>query len=211
MSKCSYSAVAYVLAVYLGAALGAESADDATTIVVPIKSVWGLNMPGTKNVLKMERGACRGLVEEMRRSLHQSLDKGATAGPVIVVSGCGVEALGEAGKTLIGCTERRNRFRDSDEISVLFYSRVYGDAVCLDSIERRNQAVHIVYRLVGHEEAYVDAHFGLIPLGKLPPGKYEVVIEPSPSAQKFLARGSKSPAETMAKIFCESSTFEVTE
>lgn len=210
MSKCSSRVGACVVVVCLGAVLGAESANDAITLVVPLDSVWALNMPGTKDVLKIDNGAYRGLVGEMRRSLHQPNGKSGTAGKVIVVSGQGAMALKEAGKELIEGRSGRGRVRETEEISVLFYSRLFALDVRLESIEIRNQRIRIVYGLNEHEEAYVDEHFGLIPLGKLPAGKYEVLIEPSLTARELVSRGFKAPAETMAKVVCESSTFDVT-
>jgi hypothetical protein len=52
-------------------------------------------------------------------------------------------------------------------------------------VERRDKIIEVRYELIPHiEEAHTD-HFSLIPLGKLPPGHYQVAISRDPLREGY--------------------------
>jgi len=177
---------------------------------IPLDRVWALQIPGTVEVSKIVPNAQKIIIEDIRRSLSQELPKGRQAGPVFAVTGSEIEALKQAEETIVHGKKPKQSFRVHDEISIIFFSRLFGQYVYLDAIVKTGNEIQVTYRFVPHEEAVLTEHFALIPVGRLPARKYEVKIVQIPMDVKLLELGFQPPAsDVVTSIVCQSSEFEV--
>jgi hypothetical protein len=153
-------------------------------VEIPLKEVWAEAMPGTRNVRELQRVPetnsneelyRRSLVEQFKRPLRKGLppdraDKG------FAVPGNGLEALKRATDVITQKSERPKSLSKDDFATVVFFSHSAGSYVRLDSVERSGPIITIKWHFLTHATLDMSAHFALIPLGKLSPGKYEVKI-----------------------------------
>jgi hypothetical protein len=124
-------------------------------------------------------------------------------GPGFAVEGIGVDALRVAHAVLVKDQKRPETL--SGSVNLVFYSLLAGVDVCLDTVTRNEFAITIHYHLETDEpfiETISTTNFALIPLGSLPPGKYEVAIQRDPGN----VNGEEKIAEA---VICKSFPFEV--
>ena len=182
------------------------------SVMIPLEEVWAFRMLGTIDISKAIPISHAITIDEIRRSLSQLPPKDSEAKPAFAVTGQGVEALVGAKEALVGGNAPKQSFRAHDDISVVFFSRLCPWFVHLDSIEKSGNIIQVAYRFVPHEESNLTEHFALIPIGKLPPGKYEVKIVPIPMDTTLLKKGFRPPgSDVAASTVCRSSEFDVTE
>jgi hypothetical protein len=202
-------------------AIGAAAATaDIAPVEIPLKEIWALNIPGTRNVRELDPPRLRdplteeefiqtSLVEQIARSLNVTHwpKEGEDGGPAFVVVGEDLDALRQAQKVLAGELERNETVPGDKELTLVFYS-YYGRTVRLDAVERKNNEVVVKYHLHAHQSGVSTPHFALIPIGKLPPGQVAVTLErlPDTGPSIIVERLRKRPAE---RFLCVSSTFEV--
>lgn len=166
------------------------------SVEIPLDTVWALNIPGTKNILELEPKRKRipptdeelintSPVEQMKQALNHrhSPKKGEKARQSFVVLGTGLDALREARDVLSGEKQRTDSLPTNKELSLIFYAYDPGRSLQLNKIERRDNVITVRYHLIVPEgfisPEYVS-YFALIPLGKLPAGKFNVDIERLP-------------------------------
>lgn len=201
----------------------ADAAGEQQAIVIPLKQVWAYEMPGTIDVRQLEPDnfgeAVRTLSsEEQARHLHASLtmqikqslraNTKKAAGPCFVVVGTGEDALKRAYEVLVQKKEPLNSFRSKDQLSVVFYSYQYGQAIHLRNAIRRGNVIEIQYAFVPHRTLHVTAHLALIPIGRLPPGTVEVHQREVPHEQ---SANKLTDRDIISRVICDSCKFTVTE
>ena len=185
---------------------------DPEPIVIPLEDIWAHNMPGTLNVLKLASDPQKRLVGEIWRSLwaFPSEDKDARAG--FAVSGSGLEVLRQVHAVLVEKKDHKQTFPTNSEISVTFFSYQTHPYVHLHRVERQGHVVNIRYRFVGHETEETTSNFALVPLGKLPPGKYRVNVIQSPMEEEYVTSGYRPINNKIARrIVCNSFSFSIAE
>lgn len=181
--------------------------------LIPLDQIWAHQMPGTRNVRDLEQSGEPISEEQLRKSLVWQLDRdlfnrrkeGKTAGPAFVVIGTGKEALDNAYTVITEHIEPEQLFSAGTDLSLVFYSHMSGGYyVHLDSIERAERKIRVNYRFVAHNTGDATSHFALIPLGRLPEGKFHVEIKQVPSLKG-------SPHRDLSWLVCEDTSFRVKE
>ena len=204
---------------YLAIVLVVSISSTALGEEISLKSIWALDMPGTRNVRELEPKPeaglsadeliSRSLVEQIRWSLNPNFwpKDGQKAGKAFVVAGSGLDALREAHGVLADKIERSSAVAADKETTIVFYAYNSGRSVLLDEVIRQGDTVTVKYHLHAHETLKSTTHFALIPLGKLTPGKIQVNIQRSPdTGPSGLVRRFKTvPAD---RIVCGSFAFE---
>lgn len=173
-------------------AKGSETVEEAITI--PLESIWsndqkwfgGMDIPKTRQIAKLE-GDPRGagpLVNAICRVLGAGSIEDA-ADPAFAVEGKDLDALKNAHAVLVGKQPRPTVLPQDSELSIVFFALYSPYHVSLTDVKRRDNTIKIRYELIPHlENAYTD-HFSLIPLGKLPPGHYQVTISRDPLRERY--------------------------
>ena len=180
--------------------------------VIPLKEIWAHNMPGTRAVHELEPSNSNQR-SSLANQIGGSLDftpKGQVVGKGIAVLGVDKKALSNAHAVLVKGNKPRQTFSDGDDISLVFFSHLFSQYVHLHSVERSDKVIKISYRIVPHETKQMTAHFALIPLGKLPAGKYRVEIARLPLEEKYVSQGFK-PVESRweKRVVCQPFSFTV--
>jgi hypothetical protein len=192
---------------------------------VSLKSIWARDMPHTIDIRALEPD-CFGDVlkgassaEQIRlqeRSLsNRSLSKlgNRNESPIesaFAVRGKGLDALKHAHAVLAMNEKPVNTFHAQDDISIVFFSRMYGASVHLQRVIQDGPRVEIKYRFVPHLDAYLSNNLAIIPLQKLPTGEIDVAITKLPLDKKAIDIGaSEVTDEQAARIVCKPFKFVV--
>lgn len=136
-------------------------ADDV--VQIPLKNSWALDMPGTIDIRSLEPN-CFGDVlkgkssaEQVRLQENSLLTKCLVAlrksnqqqpQPAFAVHRTGLEALKNARARLTKSEKPPKSLRPQDEVSVIFFSRLYGAHVHIEEVRQRDAHVEIKYRFV---------------------------------------------------------------
>ncbi len=182
-------------------------------------------MPGAKDVRDLEpdafgkkvadlssrervRRADKSLLSNALRPLADVPKREAAQG--FAVKGCKVDALKGAHSVLAKDAKPSHSFSAQDTISVVFFSHMNNAFVHIESIERNGSDIEVEYRFIPRFEAQQTVNLALIPLGKLPPGKFNVRMVALPLEGKFIDLGIESvSSEHEARIVCRPFQFEV--
>lgn len=175
---------------YLAIVLAVSISSPAWGEEIPLNSIWGLNIPGTQDVRKLDpprksqpisadEFIRTSLVEQIKHSLdnNHSPKQGEKAGRAFVVMGTGLEALREAQKVLAGDAKRIDEVPANKEITLVVYKYNSGRAMRLDGVDQQGNKLAVRYHLKTYDMLQSFASFALIPIGKLEPGKVEVAVE----------------------------------
>lgn len=204
---------------YLAIVLAVSISSTAWGEEIPLKSIWALDMPGTKDIRELEPKPesgisadeliSRSLVEQIRWSLNPNFwpKEGHNAGKAFVVAGSGIDALREAHGVLADRNKRASSIAADKEMTLVFYAYNSGRSVLLDHVVRKGDTITVKYPLHAHEVLKSTTHFALIPLGKLSPGKFQVNIQRSPDTGPggLVRRFKTVPAD---RIVCGSFAFD---
>jgi hypothetical protein len=202
--------LAYWFAITVSLTTGGMAEATNEKVMIPLDVIWGYNMPGTLNVEELdERGL---LFAEIRRSLWAFPSKDKDARPGFAVAGTGLESLREVHAILVKNQKPRQTFPKDSDICVVFFSYQNQPYVHLHSVRRQGSIVEVRYQFVPHETEETTEHFALIPLGKLPSGKYDVKFIRSPMPQKYIDLGFRPTSDEVARrVVCGSFSFSVAE
>jgi hypothetical protein len=195
-----------------------DGGDQADAVIIPLDQIWALDMPGTHkmstNVTATGEYATPGgeLVRDIVLRALTSKKEGEQAKPAFAVVGSGLDALKQAHAVLVNGQEVVPRYSTDKEIRVVFFSHLFGWYVHLEQVSRRASTITIRYHFKPHRTKDSTRHIALIPLGKLPAGKYEVNITQLPLQPQFIDGGFKPLDESWAKrVVCRPFAFEVKE
>jgi hypothetical protein len=208
----------------LSAAALANSPSD--TVTIPLKDIWALDMPGTKDVRELEPDiygdGMRNISDiERDRRINKSLVTHVGRGAVdkvngpeagFAVIGNGHDALKHAYSYFHDNKPPQTAFPTNDDISLIFFSYTFGPYVYLDHIERKGNTFEIYFRFVNHMTDEVTEHYAIIPVGKLPVGEYEVKIIQLPVDARLL--GTKPDfrpvdLDAQRRVICKPFSFAV--
>ncbi len=190
---------------------------DVKPIEIPLKSIWALDMPGTRDISELADGPVeKSLVEPLLKHLQDTWKSEIGW----AVQGEGLEALqqfyiaemGYGGRkpAPTGFPEiKRGRVYADSPVSLVLFTQQSDYYVHLQSVEKEGNQYWIRYQFVPHKIKESGQHLALIPLGELPPGMYGARMERAPMDKKYLDAGfSEPPHEQMFKV-CGSFGFEV--
>lgn len=176
-----------------------DAAAAAKPMSIPLKDIWAYRMPGTRDIneLASPKGE-ESLVETVLKQIRgiRSEDHG------MAVLGEGVDAL-RAFHRIRTEGLSRNQIAFDAPVSLVFFTKSQGWYVHLMSVEKAENSNRftIRYRFVPHETAESTQHLAVIPLGKLPPGKYTVRVERAAMEKTYLDLGfPEPPPQQIAKV-----------
>jgi hypothetical protein len=204
----------FVLLLVLGASDAIAAKDPGDVVKTPLNTIWAYAMPGTRDIHELEKTALSAKqaasLDNQIGNVLQFLPKSKTTAKGFAVAGTEKEALSKALSAFIKKQQPRQAFPANAQVIVFFFSHSFGQYVHLNDVERREKTIKIVYRFVPHKTKQLTAHYALIPLGKLPIGKYRVDIVRLPLEQKYVNQGFKSvDSQWGNRVVCQPFSFEV--
>ncbi len=167
------------------AANGDEKPGEVETVVIPLDQIWALDMPGTREVKELSGSLVREIGDSTLGNLETGFVIGLKTRAAFAVLGTGVDALRAAHAVFMDKNKPRKTFPEESNVSVVFYSTPSRRYVQLDRVERKGKVIHVHYRFVLHKTEDRTRHLALIPLGKLPSGKYRVKMIKEPMKPKY--------------------------
>ncbi len=211
---------------FCGTVIVPAQSEKSKAVEIPLKSIWAHEMPGTRDVRELEPDVFGegtkdiSRKERVRRETASLFNRigsempfareGVIARPGFAVLGTGLQSLRNAKVALVKQKKPAQPFSSESDISIFFFSSSFGQYVHLDHVERRGKTIKIAYRFVPHETKQMTAHYALIPLGKLPIGKYRVDIVRLPLEQKYVEKGFKSvEPQWESRVVCQPFSFTV--
>ncbi len=220
----------FLIAVCLlcGNAMAAAPSEQPEAVEIPLKGIWAYDMPGTRDIRELEPDKFgertrslpsaerfklldESLTDQIRVALRQdSSAKGGTSQPGFAVMGTGREALEGAYNVLVKDQKPNKSFPLDSNVTLVFFSRLAGQYVHLKRIERHDKKFEVGYQVVPHLTTNSTWHFALIPVGKLPIGKYQVQITQLLGGKDKSGRlVGELPASEAQRIVCGSFSFSV--
>lgn len=177
-------------------------------VTIPLKEIWALDVPGTRDLRKLtDQRPDIAIAERIDRILQVNPTKGNRKG--FAVAGEDLAAVKEALARLSDKRAAPESLPSDMEVSLVFFSTPFSYYVHLQSVERRGDVITIKYAFVPHKTKELTAHFAIIPMGKLPVGKWQVKIVQLPMAQEYKAAGFKPvDSKTAREIVCAPFVFE---
>jgi len=222
MSNFKLLFMGLILVAFLAASLRAESNE---ADIIPLKKIWAWDMPGTTSIRTLEpkhfgdvlKG--KSSAEQVRLQDSSVISKtlvplakfnNAQCGPGFAVKGTGAEALTNARAILSGGEKPSTSFMPRDDVSLVFFSRLFGAYVHITEVKQATNRVEIRYRFEPHIDTELTVNFALIPLGKLQPGKVDVDVIRIPHDKKYDAMSVTPVSQEMeSRIVCKSFQFVV--
>lgn len=179
---------AIVLLIISAVANAEPLAEQSKTETIPLDQVWAYRMPDTRDIQRLRSkdgevwdSAMRSLLADVSRYWP---DEGQQARAGFAVSGIGREALRKAKRILADGEKPKDSFSTEEEITLVFFSYQCTRLVEIRKVVRRGNEFEIHYRFVLPLEMTLPAHLALIPVGKLPAGKYRVEMVLGPSGRQ---------------------------
>jgi hypothetical protein len=174
------------------------------TLEIPLKDIWALDMPGTRDIneLAPRKATEDTAVSRITRKLISCSPK-EVAGKCFIVAGVDAAALSAADEVLCGGRPPLKSVPANKDVTLVFYNIPAPGYVHLKSVDHSDAdgRVTVTYEVVKHIQANVTVHLALIPLGKLPPGKLSVEITQFTNIER----------EDSARAVCKPDTFQILE
>ncbi len=187
--------------------------------LIPLDTIWGDHMPGTRDVQKLESEIfftdhsekavdeqVRILNDSRTMQIRQALQPADNQLPQplqqgFAVQGENLDALKQAHQVLVDGQAPQKTFFTNEPITLCFFSLQSGTYVHITSVEQRENAINIRYHFQPHYNSAMSEHFALIPISQITPGQVRVNVtqEPNPQLQQ----------EWGKKLVCRSFSFEV--
>ena len=208
-------ATALVVVLLLTANASAQTGKaESEEVTIPLEEIWAYGMPGTRKIEEIARLSdmrSLGPIFESWFNRAEKLKFKNVTGPGFAVSGSGRSALQAALAVFMGKEKRRRVFTPKDEVTIVFFSEPPGgNHVRIEQVQRDDNHIEIQYWLEPYTEQTVTQDLALIPLGKLPAGKYEVEMRQLPRDHIFIKLGYKPLDEDWSrKLLCKPFKFVV--
>jgi hypothetical protein len=207
--KVPFVVIAFVSLV--GSAALAAAPDIEKAVMIPLDQIWAYKMPGTKDIQRLDPNPRSVFVGEIRQALKPTA-KRKNAGKAFAIAGTDLAALRAFHAVLVKGGSVKETFSPNSPIHVAFYSYQDGLYIHLSRVERQGGTVNIFWRPVPHETKEATEHFALIPLGKLPSGRYQVNIIQLPLSNESIDAGFHPVGNKVAEqTVCKSFSFNVTD
>ena len=189
---------------------------------ISLKRIRAAHMPGARNIRELEprtQGDNREFGPLMH-TIYRTMQGGRggdlwgrpDAGPGFPVRGVDIAALNATYDILVGQYDRPTEVPPGN-VSLIFFARRSGGNCYLEKVTREENIISLTYRFHATRTAIVTAHFALIPLGTLEPGKYEVRNVQLPMAHPPTKEGvvytPPIEGERLKRMVSEPYSFEV--
>ncbi|BBO33404.1 hypothetical protein [Lacipirellula parvula] len=204
------------IAIVASVSVAVEPNDPKSPVVLPLKEVWALAMPGTKafpSTHKDDAGnyvSSDGQVSQQLNEAFASVARSKESTEGFVVAGTGIDSLKALTQALQNSTGKRDAFTTEEELNIVFYALEYGSDVHLTNITRDKSEITLSYRFAPHFEANVSSNLAVIPLGKMPQGNYSVKLARQPLERKYQTLKVKNPSKKEAsRVVCKPFRFTV--
>lgn len=148
---------------------------------IPLSEIWSYGMPGTRDMRELSNqvGKQAGQPKSILAELAKLPPEGKPAIDAFTVRGTGLEAFRNSIEVLVDKKRPERAFTSDMEITIAFFSYGSNWYVHLQPAELKSGTITINYNMILHETEEATAYFALIPLGKLPSGKYQVEMIPT--------------------------------
>lgn len=174
-------------------------------VEIPIKTIWGYRIAGTQDLSVFRSpDTDEPLVGKVLLEIRHSW--GHSEG--MAVGGEGREALEDLHHKRVEMRERSEVSAEAP-VSLAFYTRGIGWHIELEKVVRQGNIFAIQYRPIPNQAAMSDSHLALIPVGKLPPGKYRVNVAQLPMEAEYEDQGLRQPPRNLRERISDSFTFVV--
>jgi hypothetical protein len=182
---------------------------------IPVSSAWGMGVGGTKDAealdpVREDRGTkLRPALIEATVLLSDKIRnprKRRPAEPAFIVEGVGREALLNMLVAFKGKNAPLRVASKDQEISLVFFTKPVSNSIVLDKIEVVGHRYILTYHFVINDRMAMSPHFVLIPLGKLEPGDYKVVIKEGPPV---IPARRAVPQPSLRSFVCSDSNFYI--
>jgi hypothetical protein len=204
----------------------AEPPNEAKSAVSnPLSEIWANFMPGTRDIYSLEpefygrAGTAssddegipdrKSLLDQIAGAIQDA--KGDKPHPAFAVSSTGRKALQSATETIASGREPQQTFRPDEEITIVFFSRPAGSRVQLQKVVRDANAIDVFYRFYADGLTAMTSHVALIPLGRLPAGKYHVKFVQLPMGAREQGVGGELMEDWERQLICRAFSFTVEE
>ncbi|MEX2309520.1 MAG: hypothetical protein WD738_18105 [Pirellulales bacterium] len=187
---------------------------------IPLDKIWAYKMPGTRDLQGLDKDDPTKSGQRQVAAISESLILRAEdlkweniSRPGFAVPGTGLPALRAAHSILVEGKKPLDAFPPNEEITIVFFSELApGNKVQIQEVTREGESVVIRYQLKPHVgRMQRSLNLALIPLGKLPGGKYTVGLEQTTRDQKFIKLGFKPVDKQWSRDFlCKPFSFNVT-
>ena len=217
-----------IVIVVAGCAPSNRRGEQSQTVTIPLDQIWAVDMPGTHDVRELEpekfgertrslptdqrfKLLDESMTDQIRVALRRDRpSKGSAAQVGFAVIGTGREALEGAYDVLAKKKRPEDSFPLDSNVTLAFFSHLAGQYVHLKRIERHDTKIEVGYQVVPHMTTNSTWHFALIPVGKLPIGKYEVQINQLPGGKDKTGHFVGGlPASEAQRIVCGLFSFSV--
>jgi hypothetical protein len=139
---------------------------------------------------EFERIIQRAKKESIGLAIERASREMDRVGPGFAVEGQGRPALKGIYDVVVNGKEPQQHFPTGKELSIVFYSRPMQPGVRLENVSRTGEHFEIRYLLISHGNLSIAPCLALIPVGKLPSGKYRVDMKRClENEAKFSERG----------------------
>jgi hypothetical protein len=217
--KLSREIITSVLVVLLFSGVAAKAdprSEESKRVVIPLDQVWAYQMPGTRDIAELE-----GTQRELLRTIFESTFRGAgnkdfkdIAQPGFVVAGSGRAALEAAHAVFVDAAKPKSEFSPNEDVSLVFFSAPLSRyRVEIQQVRRTENKIEVRYELQGSISKSSFDNLALIPLGRLPVGKYHVdslQLPRDPTSLEVKFKFKRLDEEWGRNWLCQPFDFEVT-
>lgn len=227
-----------IAALLMASTASAEEASPVTSRSIPIESIWSNGSLGKMVLRRLEPDllvyrdtpenikkysspeAIQKQREKAKQSLVLRIEKAlrelplagpkVTPEPGFVVQGTGREALPGIVDVLVEGKKPNDKFSSKGELSLVFFSHPAYPGVGIESVKIKETSINVTFFLTTHSSPTVGPTLYLIPLGKLPPGTYEVRMNRSVKEVTYNPAGFPPiPAGVESGMVCKPFEFTV--
>ncbi|WP_428305488.1 hypothetical protein [Lacipirellula sp.] len=225
--------VALTLVIAIATPLRAENAVSPPA-EIPLDTIWGLDLPGTRDIEGVDlptvpQASSPGWgYPEFKRRRQEIIERVRTAisskPPVDQALTGFVYSVAPDMETLTVLMRIENAFRNNKsqvrnnfihgdrDAFLVFYSHPSSYYLRLKKVTRDGTDIDVSYVFEPHYTADSTVHLALIPLGKLPPGEYNVRFTQQPMERKYIDAGFVRVFGSQEKqIVCQPFTFLVSD
>jgi len=166
-----------------------DTARGNEVITIPLETIWGYYLPGTKDIYELEGDKFKGMSgrERMKHSLvDNSLwrlsgrfrpPEGGVAKGALVVAGENLDALKQANAFFNDAKTRPSELPADTDLTLVFFCSIGNPSVLLDKVQKKNDEVVMKYHFHLTRTRTAKEYIALIPIGKFPAGTIKIKIE----------------------------------
>ena len=150
---------------------------------IPLDTIWAEGMEGTRDVKELDANprdvrspsrTIRNWLRLQRGPLRDPPLGGKPLASGFVVLGTDERALKMAREKIAQPRKDTDGFLANSDVSIVVYGIPTGGRLQIAAVDRLDSVITVSYRIVADENPDKSGQYAIIPLGKLPPGEYDV-------------------------------------